>query len=84
MFVGLLMLLVAASTTTLAVLDVFLLMHVHRLYRSTGASFERAREEFGGAIASSQTFREVGAAALRSQIPGAGGMTGAGGGGGRF
>ena len=81
------MLLVAACFTTLAVLDVLLLMHVHKLYRSTGASFDRAREEFGGAIASSQTFREVGAAALRSQLPGGGNTGGAGGGfggGGRF
>jgi hypothetical protein len=67
---GIVMLLCAAGFTALAVCDVLLLVRVHRIYRGTGASFEKAKAEFARGVYTNDTVRsaamEAGTTALRT------------------
>ncbi|NWT01624.1 SCAM2 protein, partial [Mionectes macconnelli] len=64
--VGVIMMVVAAFFTLCAVLSLFLLKQVHSLYRRTGASFQRAQEEFSQGILSNRTFQNAAAGAASS------------------
>ncbi|ESO08834.1 hypothetical protein HELRODRAFT_186777 [Helobdella robusta] len=58
-FVGLLMLLVGVAFLVLAAIDLSLLLKVHRIYRSTGASFAKAQQEFTQDILANRTFQQA-------------------------
>ncbi|NXA72648.1 SCAM2 protein, partial [Thryothorus ludovicianus] len=60
------MMVVAAFFTLCAVLSLFLLKQVHSLYRRTGASFQRAQEEFSQGILTNRSFQNAAAGAASS------------------
>ncbi|PAA55377.1 hypothetical protein BOX15_Mlig033020g2 [Macrostomum lignano] len=82
--VGMFMLLIALCFTALAGLDMALLVRVHRIYRSTGASFAKARQEFSQGVLANEAVRgaaaDAAAVSARSAFTGGG----SGGGGGRY
>ncbi|XP_058012382.1 secretory carrier-associated membrane protein 2 [Ahaetulla prasina] len=55
--VKIIMMVVAMFFTACAALSLFLLKRVHSLYRRTGASFQRAQEEFSQGILSNRNFQ---------------------------
>ncbi|NXY82313.1 SCAM2 protein, partial [Alcedo cyanopectus] len=67
--VSIIMMVVAAFFTLCAVLSLFLLKQVHSLYRRTGASFQRAQEEFSQGILTNRSFQTAasGAASAAAQ-----------------
>ncbi|XP_039193458.1 secretory carrier-associated membrane protein 2 isoform X1 [Crotalus tigris] len=67
--VKIIMMVVAVFFTTCAILSIFLLKRVHSLYRRTGASFQRAQEEFSQGILSNRSFQTAasGAASTAAQ-----------------
>ncbi|XP_029024591.1 secretory carrier-associated membrane protein 1-like isoform X2 [Betta splendens] len=64
--VGILMILVAAMFTTLAVLSLIMFKKIHAMYRTTGASFEKAQQEFATGLMSNKTVRTAAANAATS------------------
>ncbi|XP_034640179.1 secretory carrier-associated membrane protein 2 isoform X2 [Trachemys scripta elegans] len=69
--VSIVMMVVAAFFTLCAVLSLFLLKRVHSLYRRTGASFQRAQEEFSHGILTNRNFQNAAAGAASSAAQGA-------------
>ncbi|XP_038040863.1 secretory carrier-associated membrane protein 2 isoform X1 [Anas platyrhynchos] len=69
--VAIIMMVVAAFFTLCAVLSLFLLKQVHSLYRRTGASFQRAQEEFSQGILTNRSFQNAAAGAASSAAHGA-------------
>ncbi|XP_065267616.1 secretory carrier-associated membrane protein 2 [Emys orbicularis] len=69
--VAIIMMVVAAFFTLCAVLSLFLLKRVHSLYRRTGASFQRAQEEFSQGILTNRNFQNAAAGAASSAAQGA-------------
>lgn len=71
-----------------AILSFLLLIRVHSIYKSTGASFDKAKAEFATGVMSNETVQQSVAGATRSAFSSAisstlsGGNSGAGGGGG--
>uniref|UniRef100_A0A8C0AQX6 Secretory carrier-associated membrane protein n=1 Tax=Buteo japonicus TaxID=224669 RepID=A0A8C0AQX6_9AVES len=61
--VAVIMMVVAGFFTLCAVLSLFLLKQVHSLYRRTGASFQRAQEEFSQGILTNRGFQNAAAGA---------------------
>ncbi|KAM6435710.1 secretory carrier-associated membrane protein 3 isoform 1-T1 [Liasis olivaceus] len=59
--VGIFMVLVATSFTAVAALGIFMLKRIHSLYRSTGASFQKAQAEFAAGVFSNQAVRTAAA-----------------------
>ncbi|KYO21269.1 secretory carrier-associated membrane protein 2 isoform X1 [Alligator mississippiensis] len=57
--VSIIMMVVAAFFTLCAILSLFLLKQVHSLYRRTGASFQRAQEEFSQGILTNRNFQNA-------------------------
>ncbi|KFV02586.1 Secretory carrier-associated membrane protein 2, partial [Pterocles gutturalis] len=64
--VTVIMMVVAAFFTLCAVLSLLLLKQVHSLYRRTGASFQRAQEEFSQGILTNRSFQNAAAGAASS------------------
>ncbi|KFV07656.1 Secretory carrier-associated membrane protein 2, partial [Tauraco erythrolophus] len=64
--VAVIMMVVAAFFTLCAVLSLLLLKQVHSLYRRTGASFQRAQEEFSQGILTNRSFQNAAAGAASS------------------
>ncbi|NWU50987.1 SCAM2 protein, partial [Dromas ardeola] len=64
--VAVIMMVVAGFFTLCAVLSLFLLKQVHSLYRRTGASFQRAQEEFSQGILTNRSFQTAAAGAASS------------------
>ncbi|XP_015244548.1 PREDICTED: secretory carrier-associated membrane protein 1 isoform X1 [Cyprinodon variegatus] len=69
--VGILMILVAALFTSLAVLSLIMFKKIHALYRTTGASFEKAQQEFATGVMSNKTVRTAAATAASTAAQGA-------------
>ncbi|CAI5783614.1 carrier-associated membrane 2 isoform X2 [Podarcis lilfordi] len=61
--VAIIMLVVAVFFTVCSVLSLFLLKQVHSQYRRTGASFQRAQEEFSQGILTNRTVQNAAAGA---------------------
>ncbi|KAG8010523.1 Secretory carrier-associated membrane protein 1, partial [Nibea albiflora] len=61
--VGIIMILIAALFTALAVMSLIMFKKVHAMYRTTGASFERAQQEFATGVMSNKTVRTAAATA---------------------
>ncbi|XP_047452919.1 secretory carrier-associated membrane protein 2 [Mugil cephalus] len=69
--VGAIMIIVAILFTICAVTSVFLLKMVHSMYRRTGASFQKAQQEFSQGVLSNKTFQTAAAGAATSAAQGA-------------
>uniref|UniRef100_A0A3B1IU66 Secretory carrier-associated membrane protein n=1 Tax=Astyanax mexicanus TaxID=7994 RepID=A0A3B1IU66_ASTMX len=69
--VAVFMLLVAMFFTVNAVLAVILLKMVHSKYRRTGASFQKAQEEFSQGVVTNRNFQSAAATAASSAVQGA-------------
>uniref|UniRef100_A0A1A7YXK4 Secretory carrier-associated membrane protein n=1 Tax=Iconisemion striatum TaxID=60296 RepID=A0A1A7YXK4_9TELE len=69
--VGILMILIAALFTSLAVLSLIMFKKVHGMYRTTGASFEKAQQEFATGVMSNKTVQTAAANAASSAAQGA-------------
>ncbi|XP_044212410.1 secretory carrier-associated membrane protein 2 isoform X1 [Thunnus albacares] len=69
--VGAIMIIVAILFTMCAVLSVILLKMVHSMYRRTGASFQKAQQEFSQGVLSNKTFQTAAAGAASNAAQGA-------------
>lgn len=65
------MIIVAILFTMCAVLSVILLKMVHSMYRRTGASFQKAQQEFSQGVLSNKTFQTAAAGAASNAAQGA-------------
>ncbi|XP_060611524.1 secretory carrier-associated membrane protein 2 [Anolis sagrei] len=68
--VAIIMMVVASFFTICAVLALILLKQVHSLYRRTGASFQRAQEEFSQGILTNRNFQSAASTAAQSAFRG--------------
>uniref|UniRef100_A0A3Q4B134 Secretory carrier-associated membrane protein n=1 Tax=Mola mola TaxID=94237 RepID=A0A3Q4B134_MOLML len=59
--VGIIMIVIAALFTSLAVMSLVMFKKVHAMYRTTGASFERAQQEFATGVMSNRTMQAAAA-----------------------
>lgn len=59
--VGIIMILIAALFTSLAVMSLCMFKKVHGMYRTTGASFEKAQQEFATGVMSNKTVQTAAA-----------------------
>lgn len=69
--VGAIMIIVSILFTMCAVLSVILLKMVHQMYRRTGASFQKAQQEFSQGVFTSKTFQTAAVGAASSATQGA-------------
>ncbi|XP_020516316.1 secretory carrier-associated membrane protein 2 [Labrus bergylta] len=69
--VGAIMIIVAILFTFCAVLSVILLKMVHQMYRRTGASFQKAQQEFSQGVFTNKTFQTAAAGAASTAAQGA-------------
>ncbi|KAM6293911.1 secretory carrier-associated membrane protein 1-like [Aegotheles albertisi] len=59
--VGIMMIIIAALFTASAVISLVMFKKVHGLYRTTGASFEKAQQEFATGVMSNKTVQTAAA-----------------------
>ena len=64
------MLFLALSFSILAVLQIILLIRVHRIYRSTGASFAKAQQEFSTGVMRNEHVQSAAANAAQGAAKG--------------
>ncbi|KAK1883561.1 Secretory carrier-associated membrane protein 1 [Dissostichus eleginoides] len=69
--VGIIMILIAALFTSLAVMSLIMFKKVHGMYRTTGASFEKAQQEFATGVMSNKTVQTAAANATTRAAQGA-------------
>ncbi|XP_075064347.1 secretory carrier-associated membrane protein 2 [Mixophyes fleayi] len=69
--VAVIMMVVASFFTVCAVFSLFLLKKVHSLYRRTGASFQRAQEEFSQGVLTNRTVQNAATGAATAAARGA-------------
>ncbi|KAK5901139.1 hypothetical protein CgunFtcFv8_026038 [Champsocephalus gunnari] len=69
--VGIIMILIAALFSSLAVMSLVMFKKVHGMYRTTGASFEKAQQEFATGVMSNKTVQTAAANATTRAAQGA-------------
>ncbi|TWW66295.1 secretory carrier-associated membrane protein 1-like isoform X1 [Takifugu flavidus] len=69
--VGVIMIIVAVLFTSLATMSLIMFKKIHALYRTTGASFERAQQEFASGVMSNKTVQAAAANAASRAAQGA-------------
>ncbi|XP_048874635.1 secretory carrier-associated membrane protein 1-like isoform X2 [Brienomyrus brachyistius] len=69
--VGILLILIAGLFTACAVFSLIMFKKVHELYRSSGASFEKAQQEFASGVMSNKTVQTAAANAASTAARGA-------------
>ncbi|XP_061763869.1 secretory carrier-associated membrane protein 1-like [Nerophis ophidion] len=69
--VGVLMILIAALFTSLVVMSLIMFKKVYALYRTTGASFQKAKQEFATGVMSNKTVQTAAAHATSRAAQGA-------------
>ncbi|XP_048042294.1 secretory carrier membrane protein 2, like [Megalobrama amblycephala] len=69
--VSVFMMLVAGFFSVNAVLSILLLKMVHSMYRHTGASFQKAQDEFSQGVVNNRSFQSAAATAASSAVQGA-------------
>uniref|UniRef100_H2ZUP7 Secretory carrier-associated membrane protein n=1 Tax=Latimeria chalumnae TaxID=7897 RepID=H2ZUP7_LATCH len=69
--VAIIMMVVAAFFTICAVLSLLLLKKVHSMYRRTGASFQKAQQEFSQGVLTNKTFQNAATTAATNAAQGA-------------
>uniref|UniRef100_H3D7H9 Secretory carrier-associated membrane protein n=1 Tax=Tetraodon nigroviridis TaxID=99883 RepID=H3D7H9_TETNG len=69
--VGVIMIIVAVLFTSLATISLIMFKKIHALYRTTGASFERAQQEFATGVMSNKTVQAAAANAASRAAQGA-------------
>ncbi|XP_029300733.1 secretory carrier-associated membrane protein 1-like isoform X2 [Cottoperca gobio] len=69
--VGIIMILIAALFTSLAVLSLIMFKKVHAMYRTTDASFAKAQQEFATGVMSNKTVQTAAATATTRAAQGA-------------
>ncbi|XP_061173909.1 secretory carrier-associated membrane protein 1-like isoform X1 [Saccostrea echinata] len=68
--VALVMIFVGLMFGLLALLDFIMLVKVHKIYRSTGASFDKAKQEFSTGVMKNETVQGVAANAAQGAVKG--------------
>ncbi|CAL8277111.1 unnamed protein product [Merluccius merluccius] len=66
--VGIIMILIASLFTALAVMSLLMFKKVHGMYRTTGASFEKAQQEFASGVMSNKTVQTAAARAAQESF----------------
>ncbi|CAL8387880.1 unnamed protein product [Boreogadus saida] len=66
--VGIIMILIAGLFTALAVMSLIMFKKVHGMYRTTGASFEKAQQEFASGVMSNKTVQTAAARAAQESF----------------
>ncbi|XP_054612409.1 uncharacterized protein LOC129169742 isoform X2 [Dunckerocampus dactyliophorus] len=69
--IGALMILIAALFTSLVVMSLIMFKKVHAMYRTTGASFQKAQQEFATEVMSNKTVQTAAASATSRAAQGA-------------
>uniref|UniRef100_A0AAZ3QE62 Secretory carrier-associated membrane protein n=1 Tax=Oncorhynchus tshawytscha TaxID=74940 RepID=A0AAZ3QE62_ONCTS len=69
--VGIIMILIAALFTALATMSLIMFKKVHGMYRTTGASFEKAQAEFATGVMANKTVQTAAATAASNAASGA-------------
>ncbi|KAJ8380399.1 hypothetical protein SKAU_G00011770 [Synaphobranchus kaupii] len=69
--VGIIMILISALFTASAVISLIMFKKVHGLYRTTGASFEKAQQEFATGVMANKTVQTAAASAASGAARGA-------------
>jgi hypothetical protein len=69
-FVGILMIIVGVGFGILALTDFYMLMRIHKMYRSSGASMAKAQAEFTTGVMKNETVRNAAAEAARETVRG--------------
>uniref|UniRef100_A0A4W5MGP6 Secretory carrier-associated membrane protein n=1 Tax=Hucho hucho TaxID=62062 RepID=A0A4W5MGP6_9TELE len=69
--VGIIMILIAALFTALAAMSLIMFKKVHGMYRTTGASFEKAQAEFATGVMANKTVQTAAATAASNAASGA-------------
>jgi len=67
-FVGVLMVINGAGFVTVALADFYMLVKIHRMYRSTGASMAKAQAEFTSGVMSNESVRQAAAEAASATV----------------
>ncbi|KAF3701775.1 Secretory carrier-associated membrane protein 1 [Channa argus] len=69
--VGIIMILIAALFTSLAAMSLIMFKRVHTMYRTTGATFEKAQQEFATGVMANKTVQTAAANAASRAAQGA-------------
>lgn len=67
-FIGILMVIIGLGFGCSAAADLYMLIRIHKLYRSTGASLAKAQAEFTSGVMSNETVRQAAAEAARESV----------------